>query len=121
MVCRFAVVLLALATVITSTVSCPCVTKSCAMAVAKQMDCCNDDGDGIGAPDCCANAQLGQPAVSQPADRPARSALTVSFAVAPLPAVPALTAPLSPTADRIDPSAAPPGGTLIVQHTSLLL
>jgi hypothetical protein len=91
------------------------------MAMAKQMDCCNDNGDGISAPDCCANAQLGQPAASQPADRPVRSALTVSFAVAPLPAIPVLAPPLSLTGERIDPSAAPPGGTLIVQHTSLLL
>lgn len=84
------------------------------------MDCCAPKS-GIAKPSCCDKQQVQRSPVRATPDRPIQSSLK-----APLEHVAALVVPLAPPphtllARRIDAGAAPPGGTLIAQHTSLLL
>jgi hypothetical protein len=101
----------------------PCTSNAaCAMARAQQMDCCKRPPVGISAPRCCSGAQQisGNTTPATPA-RPGHSHL-IAPSMHLAPAVVAVIEPaLIVPRDRIDPGAAPPGGTLIAQHTSLLL
>lgn len=96
----------------------PCPDGRCAMTAAKAMSCCQRDG--LTKPSCCPPVEhLGQQVVPPAADRPAQ--LLAHVAAQPLAVVlaaepPAPSAPL-PIAAR----GAPPPGTLIAQHTSLLV
>lgn len=115
---RLATLLLALTLVVAGFGSAACPGGSC-FSAAKKMDCCPKGG--LHAPSCCPPAeQLSQRATAPAADRPIQQAL----AAAVLHVVPvALAAPsaLPPGAPRIiDPAAGPPG-SLIAQHTSLLV
>jgi hypothetical protein len=119
---RLARALLAAALIIAGVVVGPCTgNASCPMFRLQQMDCCKAPPAGISAPRCCDDApQMGRNVAPATADRPAHRALHA-------PAMPLVTlaAPSAPTETlrslRVDPAAAPPGGTLIAQHTSLLL
>ncbi len=95
-----------------------CPQGRCAAMQAAAHDCCKRDG--LTRPSCCpATEHLSQqqapPALERAADG-------IQFAAAQaVPVVLAAPAPHLPEAPRdIDPGAAPPG-TLIAQHTSLLL
>jgi hypothetical protein len=120
---RLAVSLLCSAFVLAGVMAGPCPgNAACALASARQTDCCKGPPIGISAPRCCAGGQEigGRTAPATP-ERPAHSRL-----VAPATQLaPAAVAVIEPAPivipQRIDPGAAPPGGTLIAQHTSLLL
>ena len=96
----------------------PCPDGRCAMTAAKAMTCCQRDG--LTKPSCCPPVEhLSKQVVPPAADRPAQmmayvAAQPLAVVLAALPPAPA--APL-PIAAR----GAPPPGTLIAQHTSLLL
>jgi len=96
--------------------SCP--QGHCAMRQAKATTCCQQGG--ITKPSCCPTSeQIGQRAVPPAGDRPAETVAHV--AGQPLPLVLAAPRPAWPGAPlRIEPGTAPPG-TLIAQHTALLL
>jgi hypothetical protein len=90
------------------------------MRWAWQTDCCETKA-GIGMPACCDGKQRVRSAIAVMADRPVQKMLGVS-AVHVAPAVVAFADPTRiAAAQRIDACAAPPGGTLLAQHTSLLL
>jgi hypothetical protein len=119
---RLAVLLLAAAVIAGGITTCPCITTACTIAMGRQMDCCNDARrDGIGAAKCCpGGTQLSQQTASPAADPPARTML--ALAVRSVAVAGSMPAPLrGVTARAIDPGAAPPGGSLIAQHTSLLV
>ena len=100
----------------------PCAGRAtCAMAAASQKDCCNQKA-GIAAPRCCGGEQRVQRAAPPAApERPVQLQLTASAMYA-APAALALAEPARPArAERAAPGTHPPGGTLIAQHTSLLL
>lgn len=120
---RLALSLLCTAFLLAGVLAGPCTSNAaCAIARAQQQDCCNQPPVGISAPRCCAGAQQisGNTAPATP-ERPAHSRLIVlSMQLAP-----SLVSVIEPAAlvtlQRTDPGAAPPGGTLFAQHTSLLL
>lgn len=120
---RLAVSLLCTAFVLAGVVTGPCAgNAACALASAQQMDCCKGPPIGISAPRCCKGAQqISRTTVPATPERPAHSRLLAP----PIQLAPAIVAVIAPapivTLQRIDPGAAPPGGTLIAQHTSLLL
>ena len=117
---RLSITLLALAIVGGGVATCRCITKLCAVAMAKQMDCC-DDGEGVSAPDCCPQGtQVSRHSASPLADSPAR--LVIAAATQMVAVAVTVTAPELPLVLQVvEPEAAPPGGSLIAQHTSLLL
>lgn len=118
---RLATLLLALAVLTGGVATCPCIVKACAVGRAMPMDCCDDSKPGIGAPDCCpGGSQLSQQAASPLADSPARSVLQIAWQAEPVAAaiVPSLPSFRIDTRER---GGAPPGRTLLTQHTSLLL
>ena len=102
--------------------SCP--QARCAMRQAPAMDCCKEADSGaqsLSKPNCCPPVeQIGQAATPPAADRPADGIAHVAALALPV----ALAAPLAPRRVaiplRVDPGLAPPG-TLIAQHTALLL
>ena len=115
-------VLMLSATLVVASVLSPCLGQglSCAMARARQMDCCSAKA-GIGAPPCCTGKQQVRNAIAVTPDRPAQKTLAAS-AVHVMPVVVAFVDPTRVFApQRIDVRTAPPGGTLVAQHTSLLL
>lgn len=97
----------------------PCPDGRCAMQAAPAMDCCPTGG--LHEPSCCPPVdQLGQRSL-QPAgsERPLQAvALAAGLPVPPAIAAPPAAAAVAPRA--VVGTAAPPG-TLIAQHTSLLL
>lgn len=120
---RLAVSLLCTAFLLAGVLAGPCTSNAaCAIARAQQMDCCKGPPVGISAPRCCTGAPQisGNNAPATP-ERPAHSRLIVPS----MQLAPAIVAVIEPAPiialQRIDPGAAPPGGTLIAQHTSLLL
>jgi hypothetical protein len=121
MVHRLAAVLLSAAVILAGVALSPCTSRaSCALAAAARMDCCTAK-NGISAPRCCSGHQQVRTATPATPERSAHdlraaSASHVVSAVRALAAA-ARTNPLR----RIEPAAAPPGGTLVAQHTSLLL
>ena len=118
---RLATLLLSAALIFAATVAAPCVGRaSCAMTSARQRDCCTAP-QGISAPRCCGGEQRVQRAA--PPATTGRQAPPVPLATALyLAAIPPLTAGAQPRLGRLDTGGAdPPGGTLLAQHTSLLL
>jgi hypothetical protein len=119
---RLAVLLLSTAVMLTGVVAAPCASHAaCAMAQAGPMDCCAGK-TGISAPSCCdGKAQLSRKATPATAERSAQMTLDLPGTLLPTltPVVVAATRIDAPP--RADARAAPPGGTLIAQHTSLLL
>ena len=120
---RLAVSLLCAAFILAGVLAGPCPgTGACAVASAQQMDCCKRPPIGISTPRCCAGGQeIGGSTSPATPERPSHSRL-----IAPsMHLAPAVVAVLAPAPivipQRIDPGAAPPGGTLVAQHTSLLL
>lgn len=96
----------------------PCPDGRCAMTAAKAMTCCQRDG--LTKPSCCPPIEhLSQQVVPPATERPAQ--LVAYIASQPLALALAALAPApldpAPTAAR----GAPPPGTLIAQHTSLLV
>lgn len=84
------------------------------------MACCNAK-PGISAPSCCNGKQPVIKVIAVSRDHAANNALAV-LAVHVLPVVTSFADPTRIFArQRIDARGAPPGGTLIAQHTSLLL
>lgn len=119
---RLAISLLSVAFLAAGIFAGPCTANAaCAMARAQQMDCCKGPPLGISAPSCCPGTQeiTGSSAPVTP-ERPVQSHLVAPLTQLASTAVVA-SAPNRFVAARIDPGAAPPGGTLIAQHTSLLL
>jgi len=119
---RLAALLTSVALIAVALAASPCASRAaCRMVAAQQMDCCANT-PGIGTPRCCPEQkQLAHRTTPATPDRPLHGLRTILVASA-LPVVLVLAAPLRPALARgIDPGAAPPGGTLISQHTSLLL
>jgi len=115
-------VLMLSAALVLSSVGSPCVGQqlSCAMQSVERMDCCNAK-PGISAPSCCSGKQEVNKVIALPRDRLAKYAPAASAAHV-FPVVASFGDPTRVFAlQRIDARAAPPGGTLIAQHTSLLL
>jgi len=101
--------------------SCP--QARCAMRQAPAMDCCKEADSGaqsLSKPNCCPPVeQIGQRATPPAVDRPADGIVHVASQALPV----VLVAPVLVRAGvtpRIEPGLAPPG-TLIAQHTALLL
>jgi hypothetical protein len=122
MIRRLAALLLSVVMLLAGVVAAPCTSHAtCAMAQARPMDCCAGK-NGISAPGCCeGKSQLSRSAAPATVEGSAQTASTPPGTL--LPALAAVV--IVPTAinlpARIDARAAPPGGTLIAQHTSLLL
>jgi hypothetical protein len=95
-----------------------CPQARCAMRQAKAMTCCQHGG--LTRPSCCPPVErIGQRATPPATDRPADAVAHAAW----LPLSLVLAAParaLPGAALRIEPGTAPPG-TLIAQHTALLL
>jgi len=95
----------------------PCLQGRCA-AMQAAHDCCKRDG--FHKPSCCPATEHLSRAQAVPALERAADGIQLA-AMQPVPVVLAPCAPALPEALReIDPGTAPPG-TLIAQHTSLLL
>lgn len=121
MVRRLAAVLFSAAMICAGTALSPCVGRAaCALAGAARMDCCTAK-NGISAPSCCSGHQQIRNATPAAPEGPAPSLhgapATQVVAAGRSCADPRQTHPVR----RIDSNAAPPGGTLIAQHTLLLL
>jgi hypothetical protein len=118
---RLPVLLLSAAMALAGGIAGPCMSAA-ACAMQARMDCCSTSGPGITAPRCCNGIrQVNRAATPATAERP----LTGSPVAPALCAVPLARTHVSP-AQALLPSASaagadPPGGTLIAQHTSLLL
>jgi len=122
MVRRFAALLFSVAMLTAGLAVLPCVGRvACAMTAAGHKDCCTQK-TGIAAPRCCSGEQRVQRGV--PPATPERLAqhhlADSALHAAPVAAVIAVPAQAA-RAWRLDNGADPPGGTLIAQHTSLLL
>jgi hypothetical protein len=90
------------------------------MALSRQMDCCRAPV-GISGARCCYGAQQVRGAAPAAPERSARSVMPAP-AIGATCGIPIAASPIRRiSASRIDSAAAPPGGTLIAQHTSLLL
>ena len=119
---RLAALLLAAAIVLAGVVAGPCAGGACALAQARQMDCCKDAGAGISAPRCCdGHRQLSRPATPATVERVLAASAAVPICDAPVVLASSGSAQPSLLLRRIPPGSAPPGGSLIAQHTSLLL
>jgi hypothetical protein len=122
MVRRLAALLFSVAMLTAGLAAAPCVGRvACAMTAADRKDCCTQK-TGIAAPRCCSGEQRVQRGVSPATpERPAQHHLgAAALHAAPVAAV--IAEPAQPAcAWRVDTGADPPGGTLIAQHTSLLL
>ena len=102
--------------------SCP--QAHCAMRAPKAMACCKQaaptERQSLSKPNCCPPVeQIGQRATPPAVDRPADGIVHVASQALPV----VLAAPVLVRAGvtpRIEPGLAPPG-TLIAQHTALLL
>jgi hypothetical protein len=117
---RVASLLLSLAMVLGGTAAAQCVGHAaCLAALQRPMDCCAAK-NGISNPSCCEGKQVRRDAGPVTPDRPVQSSLAAPAAqVAPFSP---LREPVHGTAaGQSDAGAAPPGGSLIAQHTSLLL
>jgi len=122
MIRRFASLLLSTALALATVVAGPCAARaSCAMAQVRHMDCCAAK-NGIGVPRCCeGRSQLSRSAAPAAAERSIQSPVQ---STSPLVQSVAAVAPETNRVDtpqRVDSRAAPPGGPLIAQRTSLLL
>jgi hypothetical protein len=119
---RLAALLLSVTLSLAAIAAAPCVGRaSCAMASARQRDCCTSP-QGISAPRCCGGEQRVQRAApaATAAGRQAPPVLLASALY--LAAIPPSAAGAQPRLGRLDAAGAdPPGGTLVAQHTSLLL
>lgn len=121
---RAAVVLLATVLAFAGLTVGACPQARCAMRQAPAMDCCRQAGPDealrLSKPNCCPPvAQIAPPAAPAAVDRPADTiAYTAALAVPVVLPAPAPRRAAAPS--RIDPGLAPPG-TLITQHTALLL
>lgn len=120
---RLAVSLLCTAIVLAGVVAGPCGSNAaCALASARQMDCCKGPPIGISAPRCCAGAQqISGTTAPATAERPAHGRLIAAAMQVAAPAAAINAAARLHAAPRTAARAAPPGGTLVAQHTSLLL
>ena len=119
---RLAALLLSAAMMLAGVVAAPCASHAaCAMAQARPMDCCAGK-IGISAPGCCdGKSRVSRNATPATADRSAQTTLQSPSTLVPsLTQVVVVTARIDAPA-RTDARAAPPGGTLIAQHTSLLV
>jgi hypothetical protein len=118
---RLAALLFSAAMILASVAMAPCTSQaSCALASGRRMDCCTAK-TGISVPRCCnGNQQVSSTTPATP-EQPIQSTLAAS-AMHVAPARLALAnSPQTHRSGRIDAGPAPPGGTLIAQHTSLLL
>jgi hypothetical protein len=117
---RLAALVLSVALSLTAMAAAPCVGRaSCAMASARQRDCCSQQS-GIATPRCCGEQRMQRPATPATLERPAPPALAANAPY--LAAIPPLVAPANSVLVRSHAAGAdPPGGTLVAQHTSLLL
>ncbi len=119
--CPLPALLLSAAMVVASVAS-PCIGRASSCTMAWQMDCCRAK-IGISAPRCCdGREQVGSNTLPATPQGPVQTILAALAAYVVLPvalAVPAPTWLAAPVGFAAD--AAPPGGTLIAQHTSLLL
>jgi hypothetical protein len=119
---RLTTALLAAAIILASVSAAPCSgNAACAAFSAQQMDCCKRPPAGINAARCCGGVKQATRIV---APATAERAAQRAFQAPPLQAAPLAinTAPPQVVRSlRLDPIAAPPDGTLISQHTSLLL
>jgi len=115
---RLATLLLALTLVVAGIGSAACPGGNC-FSAAKKMDCCPTGG--LHAPSCCPPAEeLSQRATTPAADRPIQHQLAAAVLHV-VPVVLAAPQALPSGAPRaIDPAAGPPG-SLLAQHTSLLV
>lgn len=96
----------------------PCPDGRCAMSQAKAMSCCQRDG--LTKPSCCPPfEQVGQQPAPPAADRPAQAVAHVAAQPVALAFATLAPAPLAPLPAAV--RGAPPPGTLLTQHTSLLL
>ena len=93
----------------------------CPSFAAQQMDCCKGPPAGISAARCCNGSQQVRHAPPATSERSLQRTLAAPALQAVTVDAPRLAPPQIVSAARIDPTAAPPGGTLIDQHTSLLL
>ena len=116
---RTAVLLLTVALAFAGLTVSACPQAWCTMRQAKTTSCCQHT-EGLSRPCCCPTAErISQPATPPAVDRPADTVAHVAWQVLPvLSAAPAPTRVSAPL--RIDPGTAPPG-TLIAQHTALLV
>jgi hypothetical protein len=118
---RFAALLLSVAMLFIGLAASPCASSaSCMMMAARPMDCCASKA-GISKPSCCDKQQVSRNAAPVTPDRPVQTSLT-----GPVQHIASVVVTLADSTrtllgGRIDPGVAPPGGTLIAQHTSLLL
>ena len=120
---RLATLLLSTVMILGGVVAGPCIgSASCALAQGQLINCCKSPGAGISTPRCC----NGRPQLARNAT-PATAARQVHGGLA-APAMPVASVavePADPTQlfapQRVDAATAPPGGTLVAQHTSLLL
>jgi hypothetical protein len=119
---RLAALLLTIAMTLAGVLATPCVSRAaCAMAQARPMDCCAGK-PGISAPSCCdGKSRLARDAIPATLERSAPTAAQTLDTPLPAPLAPVIVNAHSDALPRIDSRAAPPGGTLIAQHTSLLL
>ncbi len=85
-----------------------------------QADCCHAK-PGIGAPGCCEGTRQSGNPTAVVAERPAYKLLGVSVVLVAPAVVTSVDAVPIIAEERIDARAAPPGGTLFAQHTSLVL
>jgi hypothetical protein len=120
---RLATLLLSAAMILASVLAGPCMSSaSCPLAQGQQIDCCKGPGAGISAPRCCdGRHQVGRTAPPATAERQVHSGLAAPA----MPVAPVAVEPTDPSQlfapQRVDAATAPPGGTLVAQHTSLLL
>ena len=119
---RLTALLLVAAIVLAGVMAGPCAGRACAMAQARQMDCCKDAGVGISAPRCCdGHHELSRAATPATVERVLPASAAVPISDAPVVLASSAAAQPSMVLRRIPPGSAPPGGSLIAQHTSLLL
>lgn len=118
---RLAVSLLCVAMLVAGMVTASCASAGCPMPQMK-MDCCQGPPAGISAASCCEKPpQLSRLAAPATAERAAKFQPQLAFAsIVPIVVSTAATAHRV-AITRIDARAAPPGSTLVAQHTSLLL
>jgi len=118
---RFPALLLSLAMLFVGLAVAPCGSSaSCMMMAARPMDCCATK-TGISKPRCCAKPQVSRNVAPVTPDRPVRTAMTAPMQHVASVVVTLVNATRTLRVRRLDAAAAPPGGSLIAQHTSLLL
>src|SRR5262245_45421126 len=119
---RLTTALLAAAIILAGVIAAPCGgNAACAAFSAQQMDCCKRPVAGFNAARCCSGVELNARGIT-PATSEGTAQRIVNSAALHIAAIAISTAPPQVVrASGIDPTAAPPDGTLISQHTSLLL